>query len=61
MKAGGDVITAIDGKTITGMEDLISVVNAKQPGDTVTLTVLRDGSSHDVTVKLADRPASVQG
>ncbi|HEX2387722.1 MAG TPA: trypsin-like peptidase domain-containing protein, partial [Solirubrobacterales bacterium] len=61
VKAGGDVITAIDGKTITGMEDLISVVNAKQPGDTVTLTVLRDGSSHDVTVKLADRPASVQG
>ena len=61
VKAGGDVITAIDGKTITGMDDLIAVVNAKQPGDTVTLTVLRDGSSHDVTVKLADRPASVQG
>jgi S1-C subfamily serine protease len=61
VKAGGDVITAIDGKPITGMEDLISVVNAKQPGDTVTLTVLRDGSSNDIDVKLADRPASVQG
>ena len=43
------------------MEDLIAAVNAKQPGDTVTLTVLRDGSSSDVEVKLADRPASVQG
>ncbi len=58
MKAGGDVITAVDGKPITGMEDLISAVNAKQPGDSVTLTVLRDGSSKEVTVKLADRPAS---
>jgi S1-C subfamily serine protease len=55
------VITAIDGKQITGMEDLISAINAKQPGDSVTLTVLRNGSSQDIDVKLADRPASVQG
>ncbi|MFN8112122.1 MAG: trypsin-like peptidase domain-containing protein [Solirubrobacterales bacterium] len=61
VKAGGDVITAIDGKPITGMEDLIAAINAKQPGDTVTLTVLRGGSSQDIDVKLADRPASVQG
>jgi S1-C subfamily serine protease len=61
VKAGGDVITAIDGKPITGMEDLIAAVNAKQPGDSVTLTVLNGGSSHDVTVKLGNRPASVQG
>jgi S1-C subfamily serine protease len=61
VKAGGDVITAIDGKPITGMEDLIAAVNAKQPGDSVTLTVLSGGSSHDVTVKLGNRPASVQG
>jgi len=61
MKAGGDVITAIDGKQITGMDDLISAVNAKQPGDSITLTVLRDGSSHEITVKLGDRPDSVRG
>ena len=61
VKAGGDVITAVDGKQISGMDDLISVVNAKQPGDEVTLTVLRDGQSKDITVKLADRPDSVQG
>ncbi len=61
VKAGGDVITEIDGNPITGMEDLISAVNAKQPGDTVTLTVLRDGSSQQIDVKLGDRPASVQG
>ena len=61
VKAGGDVITAIDGKPITGMEDLIAAINAKQPGDTVTLTVIRGGSTQEVDVKLADRPASVQG
>ena len=61
VKAGGDVITAVDGNQISGMDDLISVVNAKQPGDEVTLTVLRDGQSKDITVKLADRPDSVQG
>jgi len=61
VKAGGDVITAVDGKQITGMDDLIAAVNAKQPGDDVTLTVLRDGSSKDITVKLGDRPPSVRG
>jgi S1-C subfamily serine protease len=61
VKAGGDVITAVDGNQISGMDDLISAVNAKQPGDEVTLTVLRDGQSKDITVKLADRPDSVQG
>ncbi len=61
VKAGGDVITAIDGKSITGMEDLIAAVNAKEPGDTATLTVLRGGSTRDLDVQLADRPASVQG
>jgi S1-C subfamily serine protease len=61
VKAGGDVITAVDGNQISGMDDLISVVNAKQPGDEVTLTVLRDGQSKDITVKLAGRPDSVQG
>ena len=55
------MITAVDGNQISGMDDLISVVNSKQPGDEVTLTVLRDGQSKDITVKLADRPDSVQG
>jgi S1-C subfamily serine protease len=61
LKAGGDVITEVDGKQVTGMDDLISAVNGKQPGDSITLTVLRDGSSRQVTVKLGDRPDSVKG
>ncbi len=49
----GDVITAIDGRPITRGDELVVAIRAKAPGDTVTLTVLRDGSSQDITVTLA--------
>ncbi|GIK77204.1 MAG: PDZ domain-containing protein [Acidobacteria bacterium] len=61
VKAGGDVITEVDGKQVDGMGDLIAAVNAKDPGDEVVLTILRDGASRDVTVELGDRPDSVRG
>ena len=54
--AGGDLITAIDGKTVTSMDDVAAAVNAKQVGDQLTLTLLRDGQRHDVTVTLGERP-----
>jgi S1-C subfamily serine protease len=57
---GGDIITKVDGKQITGMDDVISAVNEHKPGDDLTLTVWRDGQQRDVTVKLGDRPAHVQ-
>ena len=38
---GGDIITEVDGKTISAMEDVINAVNAAQPGDKMELTVLR--------------------
>ncbi|HEY6672622.1 MAG TPA: trypsin-like peptidase domain-containing protein, partial [Solirubrobacterales bacterium] len=57
---GGDIITKVDGKQITGMDDVISAVNGHKPGDDLTLTVWRDGQQQDVTVKLGDRPAHVQ-
>ena len=38
------------------MDDVISVVNSKQAGDEITLEVLRDGETVDVTVTLGDRP-----
>jgi S1-C subfamily serine protease len=57
---GGDIITKIDGKAVTGMDDLISVVNEHKPGDEITLTVWSNGQQKDVTVKLGDRPSNVQ-
>ena len=53
----GDVITAVDGKRIRSADQLRSVVNAKHPGDTISVTVSRGGNSHTVRVKLATRPS----
>jgi S1-C subfamily serine protease len=58
--SGGEIITKIDGKAVTGMDDLISVVNEHKPGDEITLTVWSNGQQKDVTVKLGDRPSNVQ-
>ena len=37
---GGDVLTAIDGKPVKSMDDVISTVDSKKPGDKVTLKLL---------------------
>ena len=57
--AGGDIITAIDGEKVSGMDDLISIINQHKPGDTVTLTVLSGTSTKDVDVTLTERPANL--
>jgi S1-C subfamily serine protease len=57
---GGDIITKVDGKPITGMDDVVSAVNDEKPGDEITLTIFSGGQQKDVTVKLGDRPSHVQ-
>ncbi|MDQ2983574.1 MAG: trypsin-like peptidase domain-containing protein [Actinomycetota bacterium] len=54
---GGDVITAVDGKSVASADELRAAIAAKSPGDTVTLTYTRGGASHTVNVKLASRPS----
>jgi len=49
---GGDVLIAIDGKAVTSETDLNLLLNRDEPGDNVTLTILRDGKKMDVRVKL---------
>jgi S1-C subfamily serine protease len=58
---GGDIIVAIDGQAVSGMEDVIKVVDQHKPGDKVTVTVVQGGSRKDVQVELGDRPATIQG
>ena len=48
----GDVITAIDGDVIADPTELIVSIRSNAPGDSVELTVLRDGRTQDVTVEL---------
>jgi putative serine protease PepD len=57
-KAGlqaGDVITSFDGTAVTSVAKLRAVIAAKAPGDSVTVTYLRNGSSHTVHVTLGTR------
>jgi S1-C subfamily serine protease len=42
------------------MEDLVSVIEGKKPGDKLEVTVVRGGGEKTVTVTLGNRPASVR-
>jgi putative serine protease PepD len=53
----GDVVTAIDGTAVTTADDLTAKISAHQPGDKVTLSVTRNGSTLKVDVTLGTRPA----
>ena len=54
LRIGGDVLVAVDGKPITSQMDLNLLLNRARPGDTITLTVFRDGKKLDVPVKLGE-------
>jgi S1-C subfamily serine protease len=55
---GGDVITRIDGKSLTGLDQLTNAVAAKAPGDRLVLTVAHaDGSTSNIDVVLGSQPA----
>ena len=57
LQAGGDIITAIDGQPVVTFDELLGYLTTnKSPGDTVVLTVLRDGQAMDVSVTLGQRP-----
>ena len=56
VETGGDIITAINGDDISSMDDLIAKVNESSVGDTLDLTVMRDGDTKDIKVTLGARP-----
>ena len=54
---GGDVVIAVDGTPVREMEDLVvHLIEKTRPGDTISLTVLRDGAQQQVEVVLGARP-----
>jgi S1-C subfamily serine protease len=59
LTAGGDVITAIDGTSVASVDELSAYVSTKKVGDTVTLTILRNGQSTSVQVTLDAWPANL--
>jgi S1-C subfamily serine protease len=61
IELGGDVILEIDNKTVRKIDDILTYLEReKQVGDTVQLTVLRDGQLQEIPVTLAARPALSQ-
>jgi S1-C subfamily serine protease len=62
-KAGlkaGDVITAVNGKTLDNKTALGDLLNTLNVGDTATLTVDRSGQAQTLTATLTERPAQSQ-
>ena len=53
----GDVVTAVGSRQVRAADELGTAIDAKKPGDRVTITYTRNGASHTVTVTLAERPA----
>jgi S1-C subfamily serine protease len=57
LRLGGDVIKKVDGKDIKTMDQVVSIVGSKKPGESVTVEYLRNGQTKTAKVKLAQRPS----
>jgi len=58
MTVGGDIITAADNQPVSQIADLQNFLQQAKSGQKITLTLLRDGKQMDVTVTLAEQPAT---
>jgi len=50
-----DIIRQVDGQDVANRSDLLSKIATRRPGETVELTVFRDGKTIDLAVKLTSR------
>jgi len=55
----GDFITHVDGKEVRGVNPLTLTVGDLKPGDRATFTVIRDGASKDIQVRIEARTDQV--
>ncbi len=53
----GDLIVAVNGEQITAGADLASLLLPYAAGDTITLRVLRENSTQEISVTLGERPS----
>jgi S1-C subfamily serine protease len=54
--AGGDVIVAVNGDEIVSESDLPRLISLLDPGEEVTLEIIRDGEHQEVELTLEERP-----
>ncbi len=55
---GGDIIVALDGQTVSSIENLRAALQRYEPGQQATLALLRDGNEIKVDVTLGERPTT---
>ena len=55
---GGDIITHVNEKKVTSMEDLAQQIETRKSGDKVTISYIRNKRDNSVAVKLTLRPKS---
>jgi putative serine protease PepD len=53
----GDVVTAVGGTTVDSAEALTRAIDSHKPGETVNVTIRRNGKKITAQVKLASRPS----
>ncbi|TLS37645.1 SepM family pheromone-processing serine protease [Pseudalkalibacillus caeni] len=52
----GDMIVEVDGTTVDTTEQLLKILGGKEKGDSVTITLRRDGKTVEVQVSMASFP-----
>jgi S1-C subfamily serine protease len=55
-ETGGDAVLSIDGHKVVRPDDLARFISFREPGDKVTLEILRDGKHAEIQVTLGKRP-----
>jgi 2-alkenal reductase len=61
VEVGGDVVIAIDGKSIDTFNDLLVYIALEtRPGQAVTLTIVRNSKESDIDLIVGSRPESVE-
>jgi S1-C subfamily serine protease len=59
VKLGGDVIIGVNGRKISRGQDLSELISRSQPGDVVTLEIIRGGERREVRVTVGSRPVDL--
>src|SRR5690606_11931217 len=60
VNVGGDVIVGVNGRKVVEESALPRLVSRLDPGDEITLEVIRDGRRREITVELGERPLRTQ-
>lgn len=51
----GDIIVALDGNTVTHLDELLSMLNGDRVGKTVTASIVRGGEAREMSLTIGER------